>query len=107
MKWKDWLVWGLLAGWAIGLGACAAPEVDRLRGENERLEKQLAMVEAHCKISSLHFVPESGKVGYYFVISDKRWDKREWEQIVCIEITEKPGGAWCGHLYWKEQPQDK
>ena len=26
MKWRHWLVWGLLASWAIGLGACVSEQ---------------------------------------------------------------------------------
>ena len=51
MKWQHWLVWGLLASGAIGLGACVAPQqtacdgriaelqatIKKLRAENERL----------------------------------------------------------------------
>lgn len=44
MKWRHWLVWGLLASCAIGLGACAVPEVKKLRAENEALQQQLVVV---------------------------------------------------------------
>ena len=46
MKWQHWLVWGLLASGAIGLGACMAPEQQALHAENEKLRKQLAEVKA-------------------------------------------------------------
>lgn len=45
MKWQHWLVWGLLASGAIGLGACAAPEVKALRAEIKMLRERLAVKE--------------------------------------------------------------
>ena len=45
MKWYHWLVWGLLAVWAIGLGACAAPEVVELRQENAKLRQENAALQ--------------------------------------------------------------
>lgn len=93
MKWQHWLVWALLATWAIALGACVAkPETEKRYTEAE-VQARIAVVVAKEK--------RAGNVLEKLLtqIGDGKWGLVERKNLadggeyVRIAVTKPVGGT--------------
>ena len=113
MKWQHWLVWALLASWAIGLSACMAPEQKVLVQENKALRKErdsLRVVAAErdslrrdllfCKSSRLYDPyadhSEPGVIEYKYA-HHVRWARERVPRNPYV-IIRCDGNLWTGYL---------
>lgn len=102
MKWQHWLVWGLLASGAIGLDACAAPEVKALRAERDALRRSLKDHENSKRWGGLAdvLVPEEGTAVVGFLVETARWDTGAPSIVVALRSGSNVGVWWRGEV-WK------
>ena len=119
MKWKHWLVWSLLAVWAVGLGACAAPEVVELRRENEALRRALVVAqdkhaalqreqdmllarESRGDAGMIDVSPERLLVGVRVLTA--RWDVNATMIGFCLYVEGHKEVMWCGTATRRHRP---
>ena len=100
MKWKHWLVWGLLAVWSIWLGFHA----DAVERENaalqDRLEKSQESNRMANRLSRYGYVAEidlEEETAVRVIAAKARWDTDAPRIKFCLFAENKKAVAWCGY----------
>ena len=97
MKWKHWLVWGLLAVWAIGLGACvgvAEKEKRYTKAEVDAMVKKAVVATRNKYEPLIH--PLMG--GPLIVLHKLPWPEQQKVVLVSITTKDATNGGWSGFL---------
>ena len=119
MNWKHWLVWGLLAAWAVGLGACVSERRYTEAEVQVRINKAVQQAVTEVMKEALKGCPPSDcSIDVEPIEGSKRpligieIPKMPWPPpasvdtlLVCIvhKFGEDKAG-FCGKLSWLEPP---